>query len=275
MPRGCLRPSAPSGPMPPVTEPLVPMVPPANAAPVTTASQIFAGPYPGAADGAGDRPAHRTAACSPTDTGRRWLMLTRFVRNQLIIFTIASIVGVAVMVFTYMQVPTLLGIGRINVTLELPSAGGLYRFSNVTYRGVQVGKVREVKLTEKGAEATADVGHLAEDPRGSAGRRSSASRLSASSTSICARVPIPARTCEDGSVIAMDNTTIPQQVGPMLDQVSALVNSIPKDRISDLLDESFKAFNGAGDDFQSLLDSSANITDYLNDVSDQTPSADR
>ena len=51
-------------------------------------------------------------------------MMTRFVRNQLIIFTIASIVGVAVMLFTYMQVPTLLGIGRINVKLELPAAGG-------------------------------------------------------------------------------------------------------------------------------------------------------
>jgi phospholipid/cholesterol/gamma-HCH transport system substrate-binding protein len=39
---------APTGPMPPVSEPLVPMVPPANAAPVSTAAQIFAGPYPGA-----------------------------------------------------------------------------------------------------------------------------------------------------------------------------------------------------------------------------------
>ena len=38
-------------------------------------------------------------------------MLTRFVRNQLIIFTIASIVGVTVMLFVYMQVPTLLGVG--------------------------------------------------------------------------------------------------------------------------------------------------------------------
>ena len=81
-------------------------------------------------------------------------MLTRFVRTQLIIFTIASIVGVAVMLFAYMQVPTLLGVGRLNVKLELPAAGGLYRFSNVTYRGVQVGKVTEVKLTENGAEAT-------------------------------------------------------------------------------------------------------------------------
>ena len=36
----------------------------------------------------------------------------------------------------------------------MPAAGGLYRFCNVTYRGVQIGKVTEVKLTENGAEAT-------------------------------------------------------------------------------------------------------------------------
>ena len=81
-------------------------------------------------------------------------MLTRFVRNQLIIFTIASIVGVAVMVFTYMQVPTLLGLGKITVKLELPASGGLYRFANVTYRGVQIGKVTSVDLTDNGAVAT-------------------------------------------------------------------------------------------------------------------------
>lgn len=34
-------------------------------------------------------------------------MLTRFfVRTQLIIFTVASIVGVAIMLFAYIQVPT-------------------------------------------------------------------------------------------------------------------------------------------------------------------------
>ncbi len=36
-------------------------------------------------------------------------MLTRFIRIQLAIFTIVSIIGVAVMAFTYIQVPTLLG----------------------------------------------------------------------------------------------------------------------------------------------------------------------
>src|SRR6516165_1038326 len=81
-------------------------------------------------------------------------MLTRFVRTQLIIFAIASVIGVAVMLFTYMQVPTLLGVGKVNVQLDLPEAGGLYRFSNVTYNGVEVGKVTDVQLTDTGARAT-------------------------------------------------------------------------------------------------------------------------
>jgi len=81
-------------------------------------------------------------------------MLTRFVRIQLAIFAIASVIGMTAMVFQYMQVPTLLGIGRITVKLELPDTGGLYRFSNVTYRGVQIGKVTSVGPTTAGAEAT-------------------------------------------------------------------------------------------------------------------------
>jgi len=46
--------------------------------------------------------------------------------------TIASIVGMSLMVVSYLQAPTLLGVGRITVKTELPAAGGLYRFSNVT-----------------------------------------------------------------------------------------------------------------------------------------------
>ncbi len=65
----------------------------------------------------------------------------------------------------------------------------------------------------------------------------------------------------------MADTTIPQAVGPMLDQVSALINSVPKDKLSGLLDESFKAFNGAGYDLGSLFDSSATISGDLNTVS--------
>ena len=98
-------------------------------------------------------------------------MLTRFVRIQLAIFTIVGIIGVIAMILFYVQVPTLLGIGRMTVTLELPATGGLYRFANVTYRGVQVGKVTAVGLSANGAKATLSLGTLAQDP-GEPARRS-------------------------------------------------------------------------------------------------------
>ncbi|MBY0290718.1 MAG: MCE family protein [Mycobacteriaceae bacterium] len=196
-------------------------------------------------------------------------MLTRFVRNQLIIFTIASIVGVTVMLFAYMQLPTLLNVGRLTVTLELPAAGGLYRFANVTYRGVQIGKVKSVELTENGAEA---VMSLNTSPKVPADLEANVLSVSAVGEQY---VDLRPRTdsgpyLEDGSRISVANTTIPQQVGPMLDQVSELVDSIPGDRISDLLDETFKAFNGAGPDFGSLFDSGATLSEQLNSVSDES-----
>jgi virulence factor Mce-like protein len=195
-------------------------------------------------------------------------MLTRFVRNQLIIFTIASIVGVAVMIFAYMQVPTLLGIGRLSVTMELPASGGLYRFSNVTYRGVQIGKVTGVTLTENGAEATLS---LQTSPKIPADLKAEVLSVSAVGEQY---VDLRPRTdngpyLENGSRIPVSDTTIPQAVGPMLDQLGKLVDSLPKDRIPDLLDETFKAFNGTGPDLGSLLDSASTITKATNGVSDQ------
>ena len=196
-------------------------------------------------------------------------MLTRLVKTQLIIFTIASIIGVVVMVFAYMQVPTLLGIGKYTVKLELPRAGGLYRFSNVTYRGVQVGKVTSVALTPTGAVATLS---LSTSPKISADTRAAVRSISVIGEQYVDLQPGDDSPpfLHDGSVIPLANTTVPQQVGPMLDQVSALFGSIPKDRLGALLDESFRAFNGTGEDQGSLLDSTATIARDFNNNADRT-----
>jgi virulence factor Mce-like protein len=195
-------------------------------------------------------------------------MLTRFVRIQLAIFTIASIIGMTMMVITYMQAPTLLGMGRITVKLELSNSGGLYRFANVTLRGVQVGKVTGVDFTRAGAEATLS---LDNSPRIPANLRAEVRSVSAVGEQYVDLLPRAASPpyLRDGSVIAAKDTTIPQAVGPMLDQVSALVESIPKDKLSALLDESFKGLNGAGYDFGSLIDSTSTIAGDLNAVADR------
>ncbi len=197
-------------------------------------------------------------------------MLTRFIKTQLVIFTIASVVGLSVMIFGYMQAPVLLGIGHITVTLELPTSGGLYPLSNVTYRGVQVGKVTEVKAVD-GPHAQATLS-LNSSPKISANLTARVLSVSAVGEQYVDLQPVDDSPpyLHDGSVIAMADTTIPQRVGPMLDQLSALVATIPEDEFNSLLDESFTAFQGAGYDFGSLLDSSSKITGDLTTVADQT-----
>ena len=196
-------------------------------------------------------------------------MLTRFVRIQLAIFTVVSIVGVAAMAFGYVQLPTLLGLGRVEVKLELPTSGGLYRFSNVTYRGVEVGKVTDIRITKTGAVATMS---LSTSPKIPADLQAEVRSVSAVGEQY---VDLRPRTdsgpyLENGSVIKGDNVSLPPAVGPVLDKVSNLVATFPKDRLGDLLDETYKGFNGAGFDFGSLLDSASVISRDLNGISDET-----
>ena len=196
-------------------------------------------------------------------------MLTRFVRIQLAIFTIASIIGALVMVIAYMQVPTLLGIGRITVKLELPASGGLYRFSNVTYRGVEVGKVTGMDVSREHATATLKLDTSPKIPADLVAEVRSVSAVGEQYVELMPRTDSPPY-LQDGSVIAAADAKIPQTVGPMLDQVSTLINSVPKDKLRGLVDESFDAFNGAGYDLGSLFDSSVQISGDLNKVADQS-----
>jgi virulence factor Mce-like protein len=196
-------------------------------------------------------------------------MLTRFVRIQLVIFAIVSVVGVAAMLFVYMQVPTLLGLGRVQVKLELPTSGGLYRFSNVTYRGVQVGKVTDISLTKTGAEATLSIDTSPKIPADLEAEVRSVSAVGEQYVDLRPRTN-SGPYLQNDSVIKGDNVSLPPAIGPVLDRVSKLVSTFPKDRLSALLDESYKGLNGAGYDFGSLLDSGSKLSADLNAASDQT-----
>lgn len=195
-------------------------------------------------------------------------MLTRFVRNQLIIFTIASIVGVTAMVLGYMQLPTLLGVGRMEVKMELPRTGGLYRFSNVTYRGVQIGKVTDVRPNRTGVVATLSLDTKPRIPADLVARVLSVSAVGEQYVDLLPRTD-SGPYLADGSVIAEKDTTVPQQVGPMLDQVNVLLDSIPKDRLAPLLDEMFTGLNGSADDLGRLLDSASTVSDDFDKVADR------
>jgi phospholipid/cholesterol/gamma-HCH transport system substrate-binding protein len=196
-------------------------------------------------------------------------MLTRFVRTQLIIFTTLSVIGIVVMATVYLQVPTLLGIGRITVTLNLPSAGGLYRFSNVTYRGSQVGKVVGIEPTGQGATATLSLDSTPHIPADLQAQVRSVSAIGEQYVELRPRTD-SGPYLADGSVIPVRDTIIPQQVGPMLDQLSALLGSVPKDSLAQLLDQSSQGLGGGGYDLGSLIDSSSRVVGDLSSSAGQT-----
>ena len=95
--------------------------------------------------------------------------------------------------------------------LELPETGGLYRFSNVTYRGVQIGKVTAVGPTASGAEATLS---LDASPKIPADVHAAVRSISAVGEQYIDLVPRSesAPYLRDGSVINARDTSIPPPV---------------------------------------------------------------
>ncbi|WP_328398172.1 MCE family protein [Nocardia sp. NBC_00416] len=196
-------------------------------------------------------------------------MLSRFVRAQLIIFSVLSVIGLVVMSVFYMKLPTLAGIGTIEVTVELPEAGGLYRFGNVTYRGIQVGKVTSVELAGDGVRAKLAIDGAHRIPADLTAEVRSVSAVGEQYVDLLPRTDSPPY-LYDGATVERRDTEIPQPVGPMLDRLSALVGTIPKDDLRRLLDEMFAGVNGASNDLDSLLTSAEQLTETMNGVGEQT-----
>ena len=91
--------------------------------------------------------------------------ITRKVRLQLLAFAVVGTVALLIVAISYLAVPGMLGIGKYKVTLNLAASGGLYKNSNVTYRGVTVGRVDSVKLTPEGVTAALIIDDSARIPK--------------------------------------------------------------------------------------------------------------
>ncbi|QDQ98653.1 MCE family protein [Tomitella fengzijianii] len=181
------------------------------------------------------------------------MMLSRFVRWQLAVFAVLTVVGLTLMSVRFLRVPEALGVGRITVTVELPGTGGLYERANVTYRGVTVGRVRQVRLTDTGVEAVMTLPDDARIP--SDGLAVNVHSMSAIGEQYIDLVPAStgAPYLHDGQAIGPDRATLPQAVGPVLDQADALLDAVPDGALDTLVDETYTGFAGASDEFSRLV----------------------
>ena len=183
-------------------------------------------------------------------------MLTPFIRRQLILFGILTVVSILVLGVYYLRVPTLMGVGRYTLKAELPASGGLYPTANVTYRGITIGKVTDVEPTEHGAEATLSIDSHYKIPTDAVANVHSVSAvgeqyLDLVSTGNPSQVFSPGQTITKG--------TVPSEIGPALDSANRGLAALPKDKIGALLDETAQAVGGLGPALQRLVDSTQAI----------------
>ncbi len=192
------------------------------------------------------------------------------------------------MVFGYIKLPAMLGVGRYTVTVELPQSGGLYQRANVTYRGIEVGRVKSVRLTDTGVAAVLSLRSGVAIPSDLDAEVHSENAIGEQYVALLPRngtsTPL-----KNGDVIPRSRTSVPPDINSLLDATNRGLQAIPRDNLKTAIDEAYTAVGGLGpeiqrfvkgstalaidarnnlDPFTALIDQSQPVLDSQTDTSD-------
>ncbi|MGO9103657.1 MAG: MCE family protein [Mycobacterium sp.] len=181
------------------------------------------------------------------------MILTRRIKIQLTILLILSLTVAGIVAFGYMRLPeTLFGIGHYKVTLELPEAAGLYKSSQVTYHGTEVGRVKDVHLTATGVVAELS---LRSDVRIPSDLDAQVHSVSAVGEQYVALSPRNGTSppLKNGDVIPRDRASVPPDINALLDATNRGLRAIPRDNLKTVIDESYTAVGGLGPELSRFI----------------------
>jgi virulence factor Mce-like protein len=181
-------------------------------------------------------------------------VITRKVRLQLIGFALVAVLFTSYLSFKYVGLDRLLLGNGYDVAADFSDSGGIFVNAEVTYRGVGVGRVSDMQLTDSGVRVTLTVNPDAPDIPADTSAVV-ANRSAVGEQYVDLRPPDDAGPyLADGAVIPQDRTSIPIPVEQLLLDVDGLVGSIDTADLRVVVDELGTAFAGAGDDLSRLLD---------------------
>ena len=185
-------------------------------------------------------------------------MLTRATRIRLAVFAVVGVLIIAYTGIHYADLGRFLGLrGYYVVRLELANGGGIYSDADVTYRGVSVGRVGAMQLTDSGIEVNLDISNSA--PPIPARLQAAVADLSAVGEQY---VDLRPRTSagpylRSGSVIAERDTQLPIPVTSVLNSVNTLATSLPLSSLRQLTDELATGFGNQGSNVASIVQGNA------------------
>ncbi|MGV0852219.1 virulence factor Mce family protein [Mycolicibacterium phlei] len=191
-------------------------------------------------------------------------MLTRLTRIQLSIFAIVTVLTVGAITIFYLQLPAAVGIGAYRVKAEFVAAGGLYENANVTYRGVTIGRVESVGLSDNAVVAEMRLNSGTPVPDNVTATVKSVSAVGEQYVDLVPPENPSSAVLRNGATIGLDRTAIGQDIAGLLAEAEDLVTSVGDSRIQDVLRETFKAFNGSGPELARLIQSARMLVDEAN-----------
>lgn len=191
--------------------------------------------------------------------------LNKQTRIQLAIFTVIALVALTLMGVHYMKLPVkLFGIGHYSVTVQLPATGGLYGSSNVTYRGTEVGRVDAVRLTDNGVVAEMTLNSDIPIPSDLRAEVHSQSAIGEQYVELLPR-SASAPPLKDGDVIALADTSVPQNINAVLDAVKTGLEAVPRDNLKTVIDESYTAVGGLGPELTKIVSGAITLSNDARD----------
>jgi phospholipid/cholesterol/gamma-HCH transport system substrate-binding protein len=199
-------------------------------------------------------------------------MLLRGTKVRLFLFALIAVVGIVYVGGTYAGLDRLFGARGYRVTVELADSGGIFANAEVTYRGVTVGRVESLRLSDTGVDVVLDIEDdappIPADTAAVVANRSAVGEQYVDLQPAGAGEPY----LEDGSVVPRSRTSIPSSPDTLLTNLDNLVTSVPQDSLRTTVDELDKAFRDTGPALQVLLDSAGELTSLATTHLPQTTS---
>lgn len=181
-------------------------------------------------------------------------MIPRSVKIQVAAFAVLTVLGVSYVALSYVGLSQRIFGGTYTVSADFADSGGIFTNAEVTYRGVQVGRVAALHLRPDGVR----VEMMIRDgtPKIPANARAIVTDRSAVGEQF---VDLQPRTdggpyLRSGSVIPQIQTQLPVSSQTLLINLDLLVRSVNRADVSTVVDQLGTAFAGTGPALQALLD---------------------
>ena len=181
-------------------------------------------------------------------------------RIRIAAFLVLSAVGIVYVTASYLGfVDRVLGRG-LTVHATLPTSGGLYEGSEVTYRGVQIGKVSGMNATSDGVTLDLALKEGTELPKDAP---MYVHNLSAVGEQYLDFEPPDDKPpyAEDGDTLQGNAASLPVDEGDLLVELNSFVTSVDKANLQTLIRELGTMFHDTGEPMQQLLDNGSAFID--------------